>query len=192
MSYSITPDQRVLKDGEYVGFIRDSICYTDSPPKGRGVSTFRAMAGDSELQFKPLPAGAQWDELMAETRRKESVSQANNPIFSGDPERFTETISSVVVGGSIPASFPRTEANFEGLSIQIEGSRISSAAGVDNDSVMEPAASCDDLAAGNLPTTPEPPRSAVLGDRDPEWQRWYIATRGEDAFKAKWPNRQLP
>lgn len=157
MSYSITPDQRVLKDGEDVGFIRDSICYTDSPPKGRGVSTFRAMAGDSELQFKPLP-----------------------------------TISAVVVGGSIPASFPRTEANFEGLSIQIEGSRISSAAGVDNDSVMEPAASCDDLAAGNLPTTPEPPRSAVLGDRDPEWQRWFIATHGEAAFSAKWPNRKLP
>ena len=160
MSYSITPDQRVLKDGEHVGFIRDRICYTDSPPKGRGVSTFRAMAGDSELQFKPLPAGAQWDELMAETRRKESVSQANNPIFSGDPERFTETISAVEVVDALDAP--------------------------------EPAASCDDLAAGNLPTTPEPPRSAVLGDRDPEWQRWFIATHGEDAFKAKWPTRQLP
>ena len=125
MSYSITPDQRVLKDGEDVGFIRDSICYTDSPPKGRGVSTFRAMAGDSELQFKPLP-----------------------------------TISAVEV--------------------------------VDALDVPEPVASCDDLAAGNLPTTPEPPRSAVLGDRDPEWQRWFIATHGEAAFSAKWPNRKLP
>ena len=125
MSYSITPDQRVLKDGEDVGFIRDSICYTDSPPKGRGVSTFRAMAGDSELQFKPLP-----------------------------------TISAVEV--------------------------------VDALDVPEPVASCDDLAAGILSTIPEPPRSAVLGDRDPEWQRWFIATHGEAAFSAKWPNRKLP
>ena len=161
MSYSITPDQRVLKDGEYVGFIRDSICYTDSPPKGRGVSTFRAMAGDSELQFKPLPAGAQWDELMAETRRKESVSQANNPIFSGDPERFTETISS--------------------------------AAGVDNGADGASHGRGDDVpVAGILSTIPEPLRSAVLGDRDPEWQRWFIATHGEKAFTAKWPTRQLP
>ena len=125
MSYSITPDQRVLKDGEDVGFIRDGICYTDSPPKGRGISAFRAMAGDSELQFKPLP-----------------------------------TISAVEVVDALDAP--------------------------------EPAASCDDLAAGNLPTTPEPPRSAVLGDRDPEWQRWFVATHGEAAFSAKWPNRKLP
>lgn len=125
MSYSITPGHRVLKDGEDVGFIRDGICYTDSPPKGRGVTAFRDMAGNPRLQFKPLP-----------------------------------TISAVEVVDALDAP--------------------------------EPAASCDDLAAGNLSTIPEPPRSPVLGDRDPEWQRWFVATRGEAAFSAKWPNRKLP
>ena len=126
MSYSITPEQRVLKDGEDVGYILDGICYTNEPPKGRGIPAFRAMAGNPELQFKPLP---------------------------------TDTISSAAV--------------------------------VDGDSVMEPVVASDDATAGIF-STPEPSRSAVLGDRDPDWQRWFVATHGEAAFKAKWPNRKLP
>ncbi len=133
MSYSITPEQRVLKDGEDVGYILDGICYTDNPPKGRGIASFRAMAGNPDLQFKPLPTG------------------------KGD--------------------------------LQVEP--ISSAAVVDDGGVMEPVVASDDATAGIL-FAPEPPRSAVLGDRDPEWQRWFVATRGADAFKAKWPNRKLP
>jgi len=117
MSYSITPEQRVLKDGEDVGYILDGICYTNDPPKGRGISSFRAMAGDSGLQFKPLPV------------ETETTSEA---------ETITETI--------------------------------------------QPKA----------PAIPEPPRSPVLGDRDPEWQRWFVATHGEQAFRDKWPTRKLP
>lgn len=44
-----------MKDGEEVGYILGGVCYTDSPPKGRGVTAFRAMAGVPELQFRPLP-----------------------------------------------------------------------------------------------------------------------------------------
>ena len=133
MSYLITPENRVLKDGEDVGYILDGVCYTNEPPKGRGIHAFRAMAGNPELKFKPLPTGKD--------------------------------------------------------SLQVEP--ISSAAVVDGDSVMEPVVASDDATAGIL-STPEPTRSAVLGDRDPEWQRWFVATRGEAAFKAKWPNRKLP
>lgn len=126
MSYSITAEQRVLKDGEDVGYIQDGICYTSEPPKGRGIPAFRAMAGNPELKFKPMPI---------------------------EP--------------------------------------ISSAAVVDGGNVMEPVVASDDATAGIF-STPEPPRSAVLGDRDPDWQRWFVATHGEAAFKAKWPNRKLP
>lgn len=59
---------------------------------------------------------------------------------------------------------------------------------VDNPPASEPVASRDDLAAG----IPEPCRRPSLGDKDPIWQRWYIATYGEDAFKTKWPARKLP
>lgn len=63
---------------------------------------------------------------------------------------------------------------------------------VDTMGDVKPAPASDDAGVGNLSAIPEPPRSAVLGDRDPEWQRWFVATRGEAAFKAKWPTRQLP
>lgn len=39
---------------------------------------------------------------------------------------------------------------------------------------------------------PEPPRRPDMGDRDPVWQAWYIATHGETAFKARWPGRPMP
>lgn len=129
MSYSITPEQRVLKDGEDVGYILDGICYTNDPPKGRGISSFRAMAGDSGLQFKPLP---------------------EMTISTSTVEESKDFVPAIVV-------------NFDG-----------------SKSTNPP------------PPYPEPPRSPVLGDRDPEWQRWYVATFGEAAFSAKWPNRKLP
>ena len=115
MSYEITPEQRVMKDGVDVGFIYGGTCYTNSPPKGRGIPSFRAMAGNADLQFKAL-------------LNSESVSES---------ESITETIEAT-------------------------------------------------------PLTPEPPRSAVLGDRDPVWQAWFIDTYGAKAFSAKWPNRKLP
>lgn len=152
MSYSITPENRVLKDGEDVGYILDGVCYTDNPPKGRGIASFRAMAGNPELQFKPS-----LDHVILPT--------------SEDVAQWTD--------GYIP----------DGATILHP--TISSAAGVDDGSVMEPVPVSDDAGAGIL-SAPEPPRSAVLGDRDPEWQRWFVATRGEDAFKAKWPARKLP
>lgn len=133
MSYSITPENRVLKDGEDVGYILDGVCYTDNPPKGRGIASFRAMAGNPDLQFKPLPTGKE--------------------------------------------------------PLQVEP--ISSAAVVDVGSVMEPVVASDDATAGIL-SAPEPSRSAVLGDRDPDWQRWFVATHGEAVFLAKWPTRKLP
>lgn len=122
MSYEITPENRVLKDGADVGYILGGVCYTDSPPKGRGVTAFRAMAGVPELQFRPLPV--------------ESVGVTTSEA---------ETITIPIV--------------YEDIS---------------------------------TPAIPEPAKSPVLGDRDPNWQRWFIATHGENAFKAKWPNRQLP
>lgn len=157
MSYSITLENRVLKDGKDVGYIADGICYTNDPPKGRGIPSFRAMAGNPELLFKPLPTGK--DSLHVEP--------------------------------------------------------ISSAAGIDDGSVTEPVPVSDDAGAGNFlgfkitefvqadvemiekmnrarMILTEPPRSPVLGDRDPVYQRWFIDTHGPDAFKAKWPNRELP
>lgn len=129
MSYSITPENRVLKDGEEVGYILGGVCYTDSPPKGRGVTAFRAMAGVPELQFRPLP---------------------ETTITIATVEESKDFVPAVVV-------------NWDG-----------------SDAPNPP------------PAYPEPPKSPVLGDREPNWQRWFIATHGEHAFKAKWPNRQLP
>lgn len=154
MSYSITPENRVLKDGEEVGYILDGVCYTNNPPKGRGIASFRAMAGNPDLQFRSLPAGK--DSLQVEIQSSTHWQSATIP---------------------------------DGATILHP--TISSAAVVDVGSVMEPAPASDDAGAGIL-SAPEPTRSAVLGDRDPEWQRWFVATRGEAAFSAKWPNRKLP
>jgi len=135
MSYSITPEQRVLKDGEDVGFIRDGICYTDNPPKGRGIASFRAMAGDPELQFKPLP---------------------ETTITVATVDESKDFVPAVVVNWQ-PGIIPQ-----------------------------------DAEVLHSPPAYPEPAKSPVLGDRDPVWQRWFIATHGEAAFKAKWPTRKLP
>jgi hypothetical protein len=162
MSYLITPENRVLKDGEDVGFIHDGICYTNDPPKGRGIPAFRAMAGNPDLRFQPMPEMS---------------------ISVGTAEESESFIPAITVNFD-PSAIPPTGKE----PLQVEP--ISSAAGVDNDGVMEPVVASDDATAGIL-STPEPPRSAVLGDRDPEWQRWFIETHGEAAFKAKWPNRKL-
>lgn len=61
---------------------------------------------------------------------------------------------------------------------------------VDNPQALEPVTGRDDPVAGILSN--EPTRENHLGDKDPVWQRWFIATYGEDAFKAKWPTRNLP
>lgn len=131
MSYSITPDQEVLKDGEKVGYIQGGICYTDDPPKGRGISSFRAMAGIPDLQFKAIPK----DTLAA-------------------GESFAVTLDCVP---AVAASESTTE----------KSSAVAS-------------------------SLPEPPRHPHLGDKTPEWQMWYVATYGEEAFKSRWPKRQLP
>ncbi len=112
MSYSITPDKRVLKNGVEVGHIEGDTAYMDDPPKGRGIASFRAMAGMPNLKFEKFP-----------------------PI--------------------VPTALMQPEP--------------------------EPA-----------PALPEPPNNPHLGDKDPVWQKWFIATNGEDAFKSRWPNRQLP
>lgn len=150
MRYEITPENRVLKDCEDVGFIQDGICYTNEPPKGRGIASFRAMAGNPDLQFKPLPTG------------KESLQV--EPISS----------AAVVDVGSVMESAP--------AAVMTVG------AGILSD---EPRMTATEILARRQ-TTPEPPRSAVLGDRDPDWQRWFVATHGEVAFSAKWPTRKLP
>lgn len=111
MSYSITPDKEILKDGEKVGFIEKGIAYMDDPPKGRGIASFRALAGMPNLKF-------------------EAIKQPN-PIIEIEPE---------------------------------------------------PSA----------PDLPEPPNDPYLGDKNPIWQRWFVAVHGEDAFKSRWPHRQLP
>ena len=156
MSYSITPENRVLKDGEDVGYILDGICYTNEPPKGRGIPSFRAMADNPELQFKPLPTG------------KDSLQ--------------VEPISAVQVVDTLRVVEPTPVSDDAGVGISFE-----EAIGfVALNPIMESEQERAD------PVIPEPPRSPVLGDRDPEWQRWFIATHGPDAFKAKWPNRKLP
>jgi hypothetical protein len=43
-----------------------------------------------------------------------------------------------------------------------------------------------------VPLPGEPVRRAEYGDKDPIWQKWFIATFGAEAFTAKWPTRKLP
>lgn len=124
MSYSITPDQEVLKDGEKVGYIQGGICYTDDPPKGRGISSFRAMAGIPDLKFEPLPQTVETDK----------------------PE--------------------------VGVTVEVV-----------------PVAETVTITA---PALPEPPMHPHYGDKTPEWQKWFVATYGAEAFTARWPKRQLP
>jgi len=38
----------------------------------------------------------------------------------------------------------------------------------------------------------EPARRSEYGDKDPIWQKWFVATFGAEAFTAKWPARKLP
>lgn len=42
------------------------------------------------------------------------------------------------------------------------------------------------------PLPGEPARRPEYGDKDPIWQKWFIATFGEAAFVEKWPTRKLP
>jgi len=51
-----------------------------------------------------------WQSLMAETRAKEAVSQANNALFSGDPDfyskQFAENWSEALQWGAYKSTLP--------------------------------------------------------------------------------------
>ena len=132
MSYSITPDKRVLKNGVEVGHIEGGTAYMDDPPRGRGIASFRAMAGMPNLKF-------------------EAVNKVP-PNVEIEPHKMQ------------PFAIEKVKKAW---------------------AMLEPSEE-------STPALPEPPNNPHLGDKDPVWQRWFIATNGEDAFKSRWPNRQLP
>lgn len=124
MSYSITPDGKILQDGKEVGHITGNTCYMENPPKGRGIAKMREVLGQPHLRFEGL--GSTLDDV--------KILPVTGAITDGGGE--VQTIA--------------------------------------------------------IPVLPEPPNNPHLGDKDPVWQRWFIATHGEDAFKSRWPHRQLP
>lgn len=53
---------------------------------------------------------------------------------------------------------------------------------------------CDVVPSATIyvPLPGEPARRSEYGDKDPIWQKWFVATFGAEAFTAKWPARKLP
>lgn len=117
MSYSITHDNKITDDGAEVGYIESGTAYMIELPRGRGIASFRKLAGMPHLKFA---------------------------VFSG-------------------ALLPQGKLEKP---------------------TIEPAPVA--------PSLPEPPNDPHLGDKNPVWQRWFVAVHGEDAFKSRWPHRQLP